>query len=263
MRSVLFRFPDLGQFEHLVCDAGEPDFELAVPPGEVVQDGEWVLAVFELGSDRRATSAAAQAAHAPDGTKLVFEPRDWDRLVQFARAEMQRRAAAEATQKEADRKEAAQDARAEGTPMSLAAQVSSRSLGRGRNVGAGSRILIVDDDPDIRNVVSAMLEAVGLVAAPVGSAEEALSRVRAETFDLLVLDWNLPKMTGIDLCRLVRDEPALETIPILFLTANASSQDMVEAFASGADDYVVKPFRAPELGARIFSLLRRAKMAAI
>jgi two-component system phosphate regulon response regulator PhoB len=50
-------------------------------------------------------------------------------------------------------------------------------------------------------------------------------------------------------------------MPILFLTANASSQDMVDAFASGADDYVVKPFRAPELGARIFSLLRRAKMA--
>lgn len=257
MRSVLFRFPDLGQFEQLVCHAGEPDFEIVVPPGEVVQDGEWVLAVFELGSDRRATSAAAQAALSPDGAKLVFEPRDWDRLVQFTRAEMQRRAAVEADQKEAN-----QDARAEADPMSLVAQVSSRSLGRSRSVGAGARILIVDDDPDIRNVVSAMLEAVGLVAAPVGSAEEALSRVRAETFDLLVLDWNLPKMTGIDLCRLVRSEPALEAIPILFLTANASSQDMVEAFASGADDYVVKPFRAPELGARIFSLLRRAKMPA-
>jgi two-component system, OmpR family, phosphate regulon response regulator PhoB len=120
--------------------------------------------------------------------------------------------------------------------------------------------MIVDDDPDIRDVVAAMLEAVGLVTAPVGSAEDALQRVRTEPYDLLVLDWNLPKMTGIDLCRLLRKEPALAAMPILFLTANASSQDMVDAFASGADDYVVKPFRAPELGARIFSLLRRAKM---
>jgi len=98
------------------------------------------------------------------------------------------------------------------------------------------------------------------VTAPVGSAEDALLRVRTEPCDLLVLDWNLPKMTGIDLCRILRQEPSLASMPILFLTANASSQDMVDAFASGADDYVVKPFRAPELGARIFSLLRRAKM---
>jgi two-component system phosphate regulon response regulator PhoB len=120
--------------------------------------------------------------------------------------------------------------------------------------------MIVDDDPDIRDVVKAMLEAVGLVTAPVGSAEDALLRVQTEPYDLLVLDWNLPKMTGIDLCRILRKEPSLASMPILFLTANASSQDMVDAFASGADDYVVKPFRAPELGARIFSLLRRAKM---
>jgi len=119
--------------------------------------------------------------------------------------------------------------------------------------------MIVDDDPDIRDVVAAMLEAVGLVAASVGSAEEALEKVRDEPCDLMVLDWNLPKMTGIDLCRALRSEPSCASMPILFLTANASSQDMVEAFASGADDYVVKPFRAPELGARIFSLLRRSK----
>jgi two-component system phosphate regulon response regulator PhoB len=104
-----------------------------------------------------------------------------------------------------------------------------------------------------------MLEAVDLVVTPVSSAEEALARIRVERFDLLVLDWNLPKMTGVELCRLLRGEPGLSEIPVLFLTANASSQDMVEAFASGADDYVVKPFRAPELGARIFSLLRRVR----
>lgn len=248
MRSVLYRFPDLHQFEHLVCGTGESDLELGLPPGESVQDGEWVLAVFELGPERRATSAAARATIAPDGSRLVFEPRDWERLADFVQAEVRRPVSSPPSP--ANR------------PSSPGDAGPARSIGGRRNVGDGAKILIVDDDPDIRDVVSAMLEAVGLKAAPVGSAEEALLRVQAEAYDLLVLDWNLPKMTGIDLCRLLRKEPALATMPILFLTANASSQDMVDAFASGADDYVVKPFRAPELGARIFSLLRRAKMAA-
>ena len=119
--------------------------------------------------------------------------------------------------------------------------------------------MIVDDDPDIRDVVAAMLEAVGLNVVPIASAEDALMQIRHESFDLLVLDWNLPKMTGLELCRAIRKDQRIAELPVLFLTANASSQDMVEALASGGDDYVVKPFRAPELGARIFSLLRRAR----
>jgi two-component system phosphate regulon response regulator PhoB len=122
-------------------------------------------------------------------------------------------------------------------------------------------VLLVDDDRDIRDVVGAMLDAVGLLVESATSAEEALERVRSSPFDLMVLDWNLPGMTGIELCRLIRRDPTLSTLPVLFLTAHASSKDVVEAFASGADDYVVKPFRAPELGARIFGLLRRARMA--
>jgi two-component system phosphate regulon response regulator PhoB len=94
------------------------------------------------------------------------------------------------------------------------------------------------------------------------SGEEAFERVRSEPYDLVVLDWNLPGMTGIELCRLIRKDPALYGLPVLFLTAQALSRDIVEAFANGADDYVVKPFRAPELGARIFGLLRRARMTA-
>ena len=77
-------------------------------------------------------------------------------------------------------------------------------------------------------------------------------------FDAAVVDAVMPGRSGRDVFDVLRRHQP--EVPVLFLTANASSQDMVEAFASGGDDYVVKPFRAPELGARIFSLLRRARM---
>jgi len=138
---------------------------------------------------------------------------------------------------------------------------SGRVTMTGLPAGLRARVLVCDDDRDIREVVGAMLEAVGLDVETATSGEQALERIRARGYDLLVLDWNLPGMTGIELCRLIRREAAIAALPVLFLTAHASSKDIVEAFASGADDYVVKPFRAPELGARIFGLLRRVRVA--
>lgn len=232
MRCVLYRFPDLDAFARVV-DAAGIEAELALPPGETVDDGEWVLAVFELGPARRAASAAGRGWSSPDGAKLTFEPRDMERLQHFA----------------------AREAKSLPPPAEGAGRGSRPTLPSGR-------VMIVDDDPDIRGVVATMLQAVGLTVIAVESGEEALDRIALEACDLLVLDWNLPRMTGLDLCRALRKDPSYEALPVLFLTANASSQDMVEAFASGGDDYVVKPFRAPELGARIFSLLRRARKAA-
>jgi two-component system phosphate regulon response regulator PhoB len=239
VRSVLYRFPDLDEFERAVHAAGV-EAEFAAPPGVSVDEGEWVLAIFELGPGRRATSAAGRGAVSPEeGARLVFEPRDLKRLAEFAAKE------------------------AQNAPPAIVSETTYDGTRRASRPSLPSaRVLIVDDDPDIREVVAAMLEAVGLVVVAVESAEDALDRVLAEAFDLLVLDWNLPGMTGLDLCRTIRQKPALASLPVLFLTANASSQDMVEAFASGGDDYVVKPFRAPELGARIFSLLRRARKSA-
>jgi two-component system, OmpR family, phosphate regulon response regulator PhoB len=250
VRSVLYRFPDLEEFERLVRQLASTDAELAPPAGEPVEDGEWVLAIFELGPGRRATSAAGRATVSPDGARLVFEPRDQKRLAQFAAAEARVASPVGDTLTPAGPSFA--------PPPVLASDPSF--VGSRPRIPSASRVLIVDDDPDIRDVVAAMLEAVGLTVLAAASAEDALERVAAEPFDLLVLDWNLPKMTGLDLCRAVRKDPALASLPVLFLTANASSQDMVEAFASGGDDFVVKPFRAPELGARIFGLLRRSRM---
>jgi len=258
---VLYRFPDLAQFEEMVAEMGESELELGLPSGEVVEDGEWVLAIFELGRGRRATSAAARASIVPDGPRLTFEPRDWRRLADFAKTEARRGPSLAPERSGSNPARQPSDPETTYTPETAKSAVTPAFHGSAtRPPGSNACVLVVDDDPDIREVVAAMLEAVGLTVHQSTSAEEALGRVRSERFDLLVLDWNLPKMTGIELCRLLRKEQGLAHVPVLFLTANASSQDMVDAFASGADDYVVKPFRAPELGARIFSLLRRGRM---
>ena len=244
MRSVCFRFSDPRQFERRVTSVGDGELELDLPPEEVLEDGEWVLAIFDVGPQHKATSAAARAIVDPDGARVVFEPRDYRRLADFASNVVQR------------------DTLTPPPPSRSADTDDDIETPRPRSwpprAGRGARILVVDDDPDIRAVVAAMLAAVGLVVTTKESAEDALLAVHQDPFDLVVLDWNLPKMSGIDLCRQIRRDK-LVTLPVLFLTANASSQDMVDAFACGADDYMVKPFHAPELSARIFSLLRRSR----
>ena len=298
----MYRYGDLFSFGRAL---GQADQELALPEGETVGDGEWVLAIFEIGERRRATAAAARGMDKGDGTvALEFERRDWERLHTFAEAKSEKLRAArpvsigggtaayefpnvpivvDSGNDDGSEREDTQVSRHGTRPATLPSSgsmpgasgsmpASPRSMPSARPSGPhltpsgrfpsapASRVLLVDDDEDIRDVVGAMLEAVGLIVEPVNSAEDALERVRETHYDLLVLDWNLPGMTGLELCRHVRREPNLAGLPVLFLTAHSSSKDIVEAFASGADDYVAKPFRAPELGARIFGLLRRARL---
>jgi two-component system, OmpR family, phosphate regulon response regulator PhoB len=271
LRNIVFRFEEPGGFARALS---EGDQELVLPAGEGVGDGEWVLAIFETGEALRATAAAARGLRRGAQAALAFERRDWERLVEFAIAE------ADGAGVTPTLRELPRDAPTQPSPLQHGSSDSSEDVAappsktpssvpsstRWRTIDPlaetqSARVLLVDDDPDVCEVVRAMLEAVGLRVESALSAEEALERVRVEGYDLLVLDWNLPGMTGIDLCRFVRGDTELSALPVLFLTAHASSRDLVDAFASGADDYVVKPFRAPELGARIFSLLRRARMA--
>jgi two-component system phosphate regulon response regulator PhoB len=246
------------------------DHELPLPHGESVADGEWVLAVFEVGEAGRSTAAAAKGVHREAGVPpvLVFEVRDWERLRTFAEAgSLNNAGPAECPDRETSPGPPPPPPPVQQAPQGPEhgfTQTPSFAHWRASDPftqGPHARVLVVDDDRDIRDVVGAMLDAVGLTVDSVPSAEEALERMRTESFDLVVLDWSLPGITGVELCRLLRRDPVLTAIPILFLTAHASSRDVVEAFASGADDYVTKPFRAPELGARIFGLLRRARMA--
>ena len=271
MRNLVFRFDDSHSF---LLALREADQELLLPGGETVNDGEWVLAIFEVGQTRRATAAAARGMHRGSGAAPVvsFERRDWERLEDFASAGSAHLLAAPAAapsippDRGTQRSLVDPDATLEAAVPAVPSRAQAPSFSHWKKSdplaqGPSARVLLVDDDRDIREVVGAMLDAVGLAVEGATSAEEALERVRQSSFDMVVLDWNLPGMTGIELCRLIRKDAALATLPVLFLTAHASSSDIVEAFASGADDYVVKPFRAPELGARIFGLLRRARMA--
>jgi two-component system, OmpR family, phosphate regulon response regulator PhoB len=263
LRSIVLRFDDPQSFARALSDG---DQELPLPAGESIRDGEWVLAVFEIANVRGATAAAARGflQPGPHPAVLTFERRDWERLLAFARAP---EVVAESDAVPPDRP-TQPSLGVQGNPPSSEGSSSQRAKSSGgrrrapesQATRAGTKILLVDDERDIREVVGAMLDAVGLAVEAATSAEEALERLRSARYDLVVLDWNLPGMTGIELCRLIRRDAVLGALPILFLTAHAAPQDVVDAFASGADDYVVKPFRAPELGARVFGLLRRARM---
>jgi two-component system, OmpR family, phosphate regulon response regulator PhoB len=119
-------------------------------------------------------------------------------------------------------------------------------------------ILIVEDEAAIAELVRYNLAAEGFRTALAASGEEAEVVAQEEHFDLIVLDWMLPGLSGIELCRRLRRREATSAVPILMLTARGEEGDRVRGLATGADDYVVKPFSVPEMIARVKALLRRA-----
>jgi two-component system KDP operon response regulator KdpE len=126
-------------------------------------------------------------------------------------------------------------------------------------VSAG-RILVVDDEPQIRRVMRTALTATGYEVSDARSGEEAVEKLGGERFDLILLDVNLPGMSGLEACRVIRRETLVPDVPIIMLTVRNAEKDIVEALDAGADDYVVKPFGTPELLARIRAALRRAPL---
>ena len=119
-------------------------------------------------------------------------------------------------------------------------------------------ILVVDDDPQIRRVMKVTLTGQGYEVDDAKTGEEALESLRNAQFDLVLLDMNMPGMTGLEACRLIR---AQSEIAIIMLTVRDSESDKVAALDAGADDYVTKPFNTPELLARIRAALRRAPVS--
>ena len=119
------------------------------------------------------------------------------------------------------------------------------------------KILIVDDEDAIREMVKVALELAGFQCIEAASAIKAMPLIVDECPDLILLDWMMPEITGIELLRRLRRDDVTKDIPVILLTAKAEEQNTVQALDSGADDYITKPFRPRELTARIKSLLRR------
>lgn len=123
------------------------------------------------------------------------------------------------------------------------------------------RIAVVDDDEEVTEFVSASLRAAGYGCSIYRTGMALLAALRRQTFDLLLLDWNLPDSTGVDLLRSIRETNA-RSAAVIMLTSRSEKDDVTTALRAGADDYVVKPETASVLVARVEAVLRRAKPAA-
>ena len=121
-----------------------------------------------------------------------------------------------------------------------------------------ARILIVEDEEPLTMLLRYNLEAEGYEVESAARGDEADTRLKESTPDLVVLDWMLPGLSGIELCRRLRARPETRQLPIIMLTARGEESEKVRGLATGADDYMVKPFSVPELLARVRALLRRA-----
>jgi two-component system phosphate regulon response regulator PhoB len=120
-----------------------------------------------------------------------------------------------------------------------------------------SRILLAEDDPDIRHLVTFKLERAGFGVSSVSDGYAALREAHVHTPDLALLDVRMPRISGIEVCRELRADNRTATMPIIMLTARARPQDLDEAWAAGATDYIVKPFSPRELLERVESVLAR------
>ncbi len=122
-------------------------------------------------------------------------------------------------------------------------------------------LLLVEDDAALSELLRYTLEREGYAVVHCTDGEEAIFRAREQTFDLAILDWMVPGLSGIEICRQLRRLPATAGIPIVMLTARADEQDRIRGLETGADDYITKPFSPRELVARIKAIMRRVRPA--
>jgi two-component system, OmpR family, response regulator MtrA len=122
-----------------------------------------------------------------------------------------------------------------------------------------TRVVVADDDEDVRDLVRFKLEQVGMDVVGVGDGAAALEACREHGPDLVLLDLMMPGMSGLDVCRSLRASDTLAAVPVIMLTARAQESDIAQGFEAGADDYVVKPFSPRELSSRVQALLARSR----
>jgi len=121
------------------------------------------------------------------------------------------------------------------------------------------RVLIVEDEEPLRVLLRYNLEAEGYEVAATARGDDAETLIAEAPPDLILLDWMLPGISGMELCRRLRSRPETRKVPVILLTARGEEAERVRGLVTGADDYVVKPFSVPELMARVRALLRRTR----
>ncbi len=124
------------------------------------------------------------------------------------------------------------------------------------------RVLVVEDEPAQREVLAYNLEAEGFAVSRAGDGEEALMLIDEQAPDVIVLDWMMPNISGIEVCRRLKIRPETRSIPVIMLSARSEEVDRVRGLETGADDYVIKPYSVIELMARVRGQLRRVRPAA-
>lgn len=268
MRSVIFRFDDVAAFFAALDEARG---SLPLPVGETINDQEWVLAIFEIGSKKRATAAAARGHKAGERLTLAFERRDWDRLLSYANARSEHMRAA----RPASSAKIPVAVPVIPAPPPVNASTPSDAPPRSRRlddlppnsqlessrVPFGARVLVVDSEGAAGDDLKGVLSEMGLVVELAATLREGERLITDAVFDAVVLDLRAPGSNMKAFVARLRAEPRTADIPILFLSSKPTSRDVVDAFACGGDDFFPKPFRTSELAARIFGLLRRARLA--
>jgi two-component system chemotaxis response regulator CheY len=118
-------------------------------------------------------------------------------------------------------------------------------------------ILVVDDFSTMRRIVRNLLKEIGYVNSDEAEdGERALQKLRSEKFDLVLSDWNMPNMTGIDLLKAIRADDAIKDIPVLMITAEARKENIIDAAEAGASGYIVKPFTANTLDEKLKKIMK-------
>jgi two-component system phosphate regulon response regulator PhoB len=120
------------------------------------------------------------------------------------------------------------------------------------------KILIVDDEPDVTDLLAYTLKTKGYSVEAINNPNSSIGLARSFIPDLVILDVMMPELNGIQICRMLRADPKLKQVPVIFLTAKAEENDRIQGLESGADDYICKPFSTKELVLRVQALLRRA-----
>ncbi len=122
-----------------------------------------------------------------------------------------------------------------------------------------AHVFIAEDEASIVSLLKYNLEKEGYKVSHSENGEDALKQIKSKQPDLILMDWMLPELSGVEICKNLKKDNKFNDIPVIMLTAKGEEEDKLKAFDTGADDYVTKPFSQKELNARIKSLLRRSK----